>query len=325
MQRAGPTHSREEQWKEIYKILFPGTIPPSPCECLPASTISLLAPMRHESIRVNYIVDYMPINDDASQTDFSDFEEYIRKELPRLFREEAESEARKMLGLDEPLIESIIQSCVDKLSAEYQTRIAIPNSTGHFSASQQNQLSQAPITPYHLGYHGIAREPVPFNMTPPTEPYQYSINPNPIATPPDSGSRNWASSGADLNYSTPSRQSRNTQHGIAYNTCAGATPLDANAPPVFTTQQQDLFPNAHALYTGKSTYDDNITYDSAHYHYPMPIPSVTSTTGLPQEASALPPGNLLAGNSGEDAGSGESQENEFMTAFEPSPYVEGPL
>jgi hypothetical protein len=100
--KAHPNQSEEDRWRDIYKILFPNSEVPSP----------YFEAVQEEG----------PSSPDARE--LSNYEDYIRRELPRLVRSNIESVVRRETQpLEASLIGSlvsIIQDCQDRVFRSYR-------------------------------------------------------------------------------------------------------------------------------------------------------------------------------------------------------------
>ncbi|KAG9233783.1 putative resistance to glucose repression protein 1 [Amylocarpus encephaloides] len=100
--KSHPNQMDEDRWKEIYKLLFPGAEVPSP----------YFEPVQEEG----------PGSPDSRE--LSNYENYIRRELPRLVRSNIESVVRRETQpLEAALIGnliSIIQDCQDRVFRSYR-------------------------------------------------------------------------------------------------------------------------------------------------------------------------------------------------------------
>jgi hypothetical protein len=92
--------SEEDRWKEIYQILFPGEMVPSPCKScdhhivlLDSLEMYIFRPLNHQKYwkqKLTQILVFEEIQEDIIQTpdsqELADYEQYCRRELPRVFR-----------------------------------------------------------------------------------------------------------------------------------------------------------------------------------------------------------------------------------------------
>lgn len=128
--KSHPGQTDEERWKDIYKLLFPNEAVPSPY---------------FEAVQAD-----RPASPDSR--DLADYEDYIRRELPRLVRSNIEEVVRRETQpLEAALIGSlvgIIQDCQDRVFRAYretqgmEQEIPLPTPTTTTSTS-------LPKTPWH--------------------------------------------------------------------------------------------------------------------------------------------------------------------------------
>jgi hypothetical protein len=96
--KLGPGQSEEDRWKEIYKLLFPDEITPSPCEYIiffafwfKLHLIKLhMAKRTWRDLLLTNEQDFDPVYENSRQSpdtkELEDYEEYSRRELPRLYK-----------------------------------------------------------------------------------------------------------------------------------------------------------------------------------------------------------------------------------------------
>lgn len=120
------TQSQEDRWKAIYRILFPLEIIPSPCK----SSGFRASRVPGFDSKLNFI-DFEPLHEEATESpgaiQLSDYEEYSRRELPRIFRgalEEAVNQETEPIAerLRNQLI-NMIQECQERVFSTYRSRM----------------------------------------------------------------------------------------------------------------------------------------------------------------------------------------------------------
>jgi hypothetical protein len=121
--KASRNQGDEDRWKHIYKLLFPNEKVPSPCK-LPLYLARLTSPDGN----TNEKPDFEPPRENTSMApesrDLANYEEYARRELPRLVQSSVEEIFRRDLQpLEASLIGNlvgIIQDCQDRLFRSYR-------------------------------------------------------------------------------------------------------------------------------------------------------------------------------------------------------------
>jgi hypothetical protein len=125
--KASRNQGDEDRWKDIYKLLFPNEKVPSPCK-LPL----FLAGLTSDG-NTNEKPDFEPPQENTpispESRDLANYEEYARRELPRLVQSSIEEIVRRDLQpLEASLIGNlvgIVQDCQDRLFRSYrETRAA---------------------------------------------------------------------------------------------------------------------------------------------------------------------------------------------------------
>jgi hypothetical protein len=141
--------SEEDRWRELYLILFPETIVPSPCRF---SFFSLLLPTSKHlffhlegRLHGNFFtprtwfddkpVDFEPIQEEPviqspGSEELTHYEEYARRELPRLVRSALDAIINDQTQpLEETLraqLATIIRDCQDRVFSTYRSRSTPP-------------------------------------------------------------------------------------------------------------------------------------------------------------------------------------------------------
>jgi len=121
--------TKEDQWREMYLILFPDTLPteiPSPCTYLPRN-FQFIVSERKSNAMADYDydeeLDQQPDPSPRSAA-FAQYEAYLSRELPRNVLQELEVAMERELGpIEERLkskLETIVRSCQERLFRTYQ-------------------------------------------------------------------------------------------------------------------------------------------------------------------------------------------------------------
>jgi hypothetical protein len=137
--KTSPNQSEADRWKDIYKLLFPNEEIPSPCKLIelaivfPAlcyqngSQFKVLGGGERKELKI-YGIDFEPLQEEAAMSpdsrDIANYEDYIRRELPRLVRSNIEEAVRReMQPLEASLISNlveIVQDCQDRVFRSYR-------------------------------------------------------------------------------------------------------------------------------------------------------------------------------------------------------------
>ena len=123
--KTSPDQSEAERWKDIYKLLFPNEEIPSPCELAQFYIIILSRSMKKIA---DNCTDFEPLQEDTPMSpdsrELANYEDYIRRELPRLVRSNIEEAVRReMQPFEASLISNlveIIQDCQDRVFKSYR-------------------------------------------------------------------------------------------------------------------------------------------------------------------------------------------------------------
>lgn len=126
--KASRNQSDEDRWKNIYKLLFPNEKVPSPCK-LPL----FLASLTSSDVNTNEKPDFEPPQENMPMSpesrDLANYEEYARRELPRLVQSSVEEiVCRDLQPLEASLIGNlvgIVQDCQDRLFRSYRETRAV--------------------------------------------------------------------------------------------------------------------------------------------------------------------------------------------------------
>jgi hypothetical protein len=115
-----------ERWQEMYRILFPMEEVPSPCMPKLHSALKI----RRQWLTTTQNVDFEAIQDNIMRSpeseELTSYEEYSRRELPRLFRDALEAAiADEAQPIEERLrsqLVGMIQDCQDRVFSAYRSR-----------------------------------------------------------------------------------------------------------------------------------------------------------------------------------------------------------
>ncbi|KAF8850127.1 hypothetical protein BDZ45DRAFT_752088 [Acephala macrosclerotiorum] len=137
--KAYPGQTDEERWKEIYLLLFPGDIVPSPY--------------------------FEPVRDAAAQavpdSVLSDYDAHIQREVPRLFLSAVED--RSPVEFNQLDVEGIFRSVLDRASSEFRSRLATNSQTrdtlSGISSMQTDSSSNTYSDCFHLSDPNICHSP----------------------------------------------------------------------------------------------------------------------------------------------------------------------
>jgi hypothetical protein len=137
--KAHRDQSEEDRWKEIYQILFPGEMVPSPCKLYEARIIlqhhlemhifKSLNCHKIQLVKANTNLVFEEIQEDVIQSpdsqELTDYEEYCRRELPRVFRASLEEVVTNSTQpLEEQLrsqLMDLIRDAQDRVFASYRS------------------------------------------------------------------------------------------------------------------------------------------------------------------------------------------------------------
>ncbi|KAH8589329.1 hypothetical protein B0O99DRAFT_336726 [Bisporella sp. PMI_857] len=117
--KAYPNQPEEERWKEVYKILFPYEDVPSPCKFQIQPFVSF-SPTKISKDNI----DFEPVVEETVRTlDLDDFEEYSRREMPKILKPLLETNFSFGLpGSDKWRNElvSAVEHCQSKIISNYR-------------------------------------------------------------------------------------------------------------------------------------------------------------------------------------------------------------
>jgi hypothetical protein len=137
--KTSPNQGEADRWKDIYKLLFPNEDIPSPCKG---------SQKTDKGEPSDKLTDFEPLQEETAMSpdsrDLASYENYIRRELPRLVRSNIEEAVRReMQPLEASLINNlvgIIQDCQDRVFRSYRE-------TQGISSEPQMQQSIDPEAP----------------------------------------------------------------------------------------------------------------------------------------------------------------------------------
>jgi hypothetical protein len=162
--------TEEERWEEIYKLLFPDEITPSPCGSPlfhPSILIFYHQITRHMSSsqaseHTNNVTDYEPVQEDMQSPDsraLAEYEQYCRRELPRYFRasleEMIDKEAQPFEENIRSQLMSMIRDCQDRVFSTYRATATPALQGSAINTRKSPPLAVRSSTPQEMSYESF--------------------------------------------------------------------------------------------------------------------------------------------------------------------------
>jgi hypothetical protein len=126
-----PKQSQSERWKEIYRMLFPGSQVPEPCMFLHWN------PSLPSILHADQMIGFGPVRD---WIELGDFEAYCQQELPKVIRSHFETE----IGKDKTTLDDSALSQTVKIVQFYHSMVLSNYRSQLPSLSTNNDPNKAP-------------------------------------------------------------------------------------------------------------------------------------------------------------------------------------